>query len=296
MTLGNALRQGRSWLEQGQIAEARAAAEVLLADIVGLHRPALYLYADRPLSAAEWTRYQAYLQRRLRGEPVQYILGHQEFWSLTFEVTPAVLIPRPESELLIEYGLYLVKQWHRAYPSAPLSILDVGTGSGNLAISLAHSLPASHVYGIDCSRKALEVARRNAQCLGVATRTAWICSDLLSALQPATQQFALCVANLPYVTTAEWHSLPAEIREYEPSGALVGGADGLESIRRLIMTLPPFLAPGASMLLEVGWQQAAEVRVLLQRQQAFQAVGVYQDFAGIDRVVWALRHEEEAST
>ncbi len=294
MTVGAALRQGRSDLEQAQIAEARAAAEVLLADIVGLNRPALSLYADRLLSAVQWAVYQSRLQRRLHGEPVQYILGSQEFWSLSFTVTPAVLIPRPESELLVEYGIRLALQWQQRHPEQPLCLLDVGTGSGNLAISLAHSLPASRVWALDCAHSALQVAQKNARDLGVAAQVTWVCSDLLTALRPGAGHFALCVANLPYVTTAEWQSLACEVRDHEPARALLGGEDGLEWIRRLIVTLPAFLAPGASVLLEVGWQQAEAVRVLL--QQYFQTTGVYQDFAGIDRVVWALRHEGEANT
>jgi release factor glutamine methyltransferase len=223
----------------------------------------------------------------MHGEPVQYITGTQEFWSLAFDVNPQVLIPRPESELLVEHGIRVVQQWCQRYPHIPPVLLDVGTGSGNLAVSLAHTLPQSQVWGIDCALETLRVAQRNAQRLDVAERVHWVCGELLTALRPGEHRFALCVGNLPYVTTAEWHALPPEIRDYEPPRALLGGEDGLELIRRLISVVPDVLAPAGTLLLEVGWQQATAVCTLLQVQGCFRAFGTYQDFAGIDRVVWA---------
>jgi release factor glutamine methyltransferase len=218
---------------------------------------------------------------------VQYITGKQEFWSLEFAVSASVLIPRPESELLIEHGTPLVQQWCTAYPQACLAVLDVGTGSGNLAISLAHMLPQAHVWAVDRAYVALQVARQNAQRLGVAERLHWVCGDLVTAFHEDRRCFALCVANLPYVTTTEWDSLPREIKEYEPPGALWGGHDGLDLIRRLIATSHEVLAPGGFLLLEVGWQQATAVQIIIQQQGHFSAIGVYHDLAGIERVVWA---------
>jgi release factor glutamine methyltransferase len=223
----------------------------------------------------------------LQGEPVQYITGRQEFWSLEFAVDSHVLIPRPESELLVEHGARLAQQWCVAHPQAQLALLDVGTGSGNLAISLAHTLPQAQVWAVDCAFGALQVARRNAQRLGVVERLHWICGDLLTTFQMRGWRFALCVANLPYVTAAEWSSLPREIKDHEPCGALCGGKDGLDLIRRLIMTGPDLLAAGGTLLLEVGWQQAAAVQGVIRQQGRFGATGVYHDFAGIERVVWA---------
>jgi release factor glutamine methyltransferase len=223
----------------------------------------------------------------LQGEPVQYITGRQEFWSLEFAVDSHVLIPRPESELLVEHGARLAQQWHVTHPQAQLALLDIGTGSGNLAISLAHTLPQAQVWAVDCAFGALQVARRNAQRLGVAEQLHWVCGDLLTAFHMRAGCFALCVANLPYVTVAEWASLPREIKDHEPSGALWGGKDGLDFIRRLIATSADILAPGGALLLEVGWQQAAAVQQAIQQQGHFCATGVYQDLAGIERVVWA---------
>jgi release factor glutamine methyltransferase len=243
--------------------------------------------AAHSLSPDQKVAYRERLQRRLHGEPVQYITGKQEFWSLEFAVSPHVLIPRPESEILVEQGVRLAQEWCTAHPHARLAVLDVGTGSGNLAISLAQTLPQAHVWAVDRAYAALQVARQNAQRLGMAERLHWLCSDLITAFQDGTQYFALCVANLPYVTTAEWHSLPREIKDYEPPGALCGGKDGLELIRRLVASSPGVLAPGGSLLLEVGWQQAPAMQQMIRHQGHFRATGVYHDLAGIARVVWA---------
>ncbi len=286
-TIGAALRQAIRCLERHSVSEPQAAAEVLLADLLATTRPQLYVEADCPLRTEQHVTYIARLQRRLQGEPVQYITGKQEFWSLEFAVSAPVLIPRPESELLVEQGTRLAQQWCTAHPQTPLAVLDVGTGSGNLAISLAHTLPQAHVWAVDRAYGALQVARQNAQRLGVAERLHWVCGDLVTAFQGGRPCFALCVANLPYVTTAEWHSLPREIKDYEPAGALCGGRDGLDLIRCLIAASPEVLAPGGVVLLEVGWQQAPAVQETMRQQRYISSTGVYHDLAGIERVVWA---------
>jgi release factor glutamine methyltransferase len=286
-TIGAVLRQAIRCLERHGVSEPRAAAEVLLSDLLGTTRPCLYLEADCPLSTDQQGTFSKRLQRRLRGEPVQYITGKQEFWSLEFAVNSHVLIPRPESEVLVEQGVYLAQAWCTTHPHARLAILDVGTGSGNLAISLAHTLPQAQVWAVDRAYEALRVARYNAQHLGVAERLHWVCNDLLTAFQDGIRCFALCVANLPYVTAAEWQSLPREIKDHEPRGALCGGQDGLELIRCLVASSPEVLAPGGILLLEVGWQQASAVQETIRQQRHFSSTGIYRDLAGIERVVWA---------
>jgi release factor glutamine methyltransferase len=286
-TVRTALQEAVRCLDAYRIPEPRPAAEVLLADLLGVSRAHLYLDASCPLNATQQDFYTARIERRLRGEPVQYITGHQEFWSLEFEVTPHVLIPRPESELLVEHGIRFVSQWRIAQRELPLEILDVGTGSGNLAISLAHALAPDLVMGVDITMSALQVARRNGQRLGVAEHLRWICGDLVTSIRPDCQRFALCVANLPYVTAAEWSLLPQEIRDYEPPQALLAGETGLELIQRLIVTIPGILAPQGILLLEVGWQQAAAVIDLVRQCKYFQEVGGFRDFAGIARMVRA---------
>lgn len=286
-TVGEALRCAIQRLTRAEISEPRAAAEVLLANLLSLPRWQLHLERDRILETSLYTCYVECLRRRQSGEPVQYITGRQEFWSLEFEVNANVLIPRPESELLVEHGMRLAQQWRMLQPQQALHLLDVGTGSGNLAVSLARELPQSLVCGIDRSFDALRVAQRNARRLGVAAQLRWICGDLLAPLHPHVQRFALCVSNLPYVTLDEWRQLPREIRSYEPSGALVGGHDGLDLIRRLIAVSPQVLAMGGSLLLEVGWQQAAKVLDIVRQSGFFHRMDVYHDLAGIERLVWA---------
>jgi release factor glutamine methyltransferase len=287
VTIGVALREAGRCLEAHRIPEAGPAAEILLADLLAVTRPHLYFDAHRPLHATQQELYTARIKRRLRGEPVQYITGRQEFWSLEFEVNPHVLIPRPESELLVEHGVRYVRQWRETRQEQPLAILDVGTGSGNLAISLAHALPQSRVTGIDISAGALQVAQRNGRHLGVAERLTWVCGDLVTPLRPDCRHFALCVGNLPYITTAEWEQLPREVRQYEPPTALLAGEDGLECIQRLVPASPGILRPQGTLLLEVGWRQAAAVMRIIRQCTHFQEAGVFRDFAGIERVVWA---------
>ena len=284
--LRSMLRRAAKCLGRHRIAEPLADAEVLLADVLTLPRLNLYIDAHRPLSDAQQDTYRAHLCRRIRGEPVQYITGKQEFRSLTFEVSPQVLIPRPESELLVEHGARWARQWARRHEASDLWCLDVGTGSGNLGISLLHELPACTVCGVDSSLAALQVARRNARCLGVAAGWHGLCGDLVEPLQCDAPRFAVCVANLPYVTDDEWQALPPHIKDHEPAAALLGGADGLDVIRRLITAAPAVLAPQGMLLLEVGWRQAAAVVALMRQAARFEATGVHRDFAGIDRVVW----------
>lgn len=288
-SVGKLLREAVQRLTQAAISDPRAAAEILLADLLGCPRYSLFLDTHRHLEANQVDCYEAWLVRRLRGEPVQYITGIQEFWSLPFRVNPHVLIPRPETELLVEYGAQAVQTWQTLYTTSPVSVLEVGVGSGCVAISLAHQLPASQVWGVDLSMQALQVAQDNARHLGVNDRMRWVRADLVTAFRRQAESFALCVSNLPYVTTAEWEALPREVRDHEPSLALLGGPDGLDVIRRLVATSSDILAPGGMLLLEVGWQQASRVVGCLQQQAAFDATGIHLDLAGIERVVWARK-------
>ena len=288
-TVGEVVRHAGLTLEREGISEPRAAAEILLADLLALSRPMLILESRRTLSAPQCEMYAARIHRRLQGEPIQYITGVQEFWSLPFRVNAHVLIPRPETELLVDYGIRLLRSRLAGQAPIGLTALDIGTGSGNIAISLAHTLTTCRVLGIDISREALGVAQQNASNLGLADRTMWVRGDLAKPLRSAQCRFDLCVSNLPYVTLAEWACLPREIKDYEPTLALTGGDDGLALIRRLIPMIPPLLASGGMVLLEVGWQQAADVVALVCQQPLFGEVGIYKDFSGIDRVVWARK-------
>ena len=280
------LQRAAGCLEIHGVPEPLADAEVLLAHVLTLTRLHVHMDALQPITPLQQQAYRDCLQRRIQGEPVQYITGVQEFHSLDFEVTADVLIPRPESELLVDQGVCRAREWARQNAATHPCCLDVGTGSGNLGISLLHELPDSSVCAVDSSLAALNVASRNARRLGVDDRWQGLCGDLVGPLGSDASGFAVCVANLPYVTNAEWQGLPEHIRDFEPVAALRGGADGLDVIRRLIMAAPEVLAAGGTLLLEVGWQQADAVECLMRRTARFEGTGRVRDFAGIERVVW----------
>jgi release factor glutamine methyltransferase len=251
----------------------RLDAELLLAETLGLDRVGLYLNFERPLQAAELATYRDRVRRRAGREPLAYILGMTEFWSLPLKVTPDALIPRPDTELLVEQALQRV--------AGPARVLDVGTGSGALAIALAHERAEWQVTALDLSPAALAVAGENAGANGVAERIALLEGDL-AALPDGP--FALIVANPPYIAHAELATLMPEVRDFEPHLALDGGPDGLDAYRALAGQAGRVLIPGGWLLVEVGMGQAPAVQAL------FAAAGLTElfsalDLAGIERVV-----------
>jgi release factor glutamine methyltransferase len=258
---------------------SRLDAELLLGHALGVERIQLYTQHDKPLGAVELEAIRALVRRRLAREPVAYLTGKKEFWSLELQVSAAVLIPRPETELLVEIALRLARR------SSATTIVDVGTGSGAIALALAKELPAVTVLGLDRSLEALEVARGNGARLGLplALRE----GDLLDAL-PDDLVPDLIVANLPYIARGELASLAPEIREWEPRLALDGGEDGLDAIRRLIPEAALRLRPGGALALEHGSGQAPAVRELLEAA-GFVDVCVERDLAGLERVTWGTR-------
>jgi release factor glutamine methyltransferase len=283
------------------VSEPRASAEVLLAHVLGLSRLELYLRHDQPLTPDELAAYKALIRRRVRGEPTAYLTGHKEFWSLDFLVTPATLIPRPETELLVECLLEVLPGRDRGpegataisaagedRPGMPLLGLEVGVGSGAVIIALARELPQWRWLGVELSAPALEVARTNAARLGVAPRVQFIQGNLLSFLKPGPW-FQAVVANLPYISAREWEQLPVEIRKFEPREALWGGEDGLELVRPLSREVHRFLAPGGWLALEVGQGQAEAVRASLAETRAYEEITTLRDYQGIPRVVRARR-------
>lgn len=262
------------------IEEPRLNAEVLLAHV--LEKDRVYLYANyhAPVNRNERDRYRELIKRRAGLEPLAYLTGTREFMSLEFQVTPAVLIPRPETELLVEKVLELVK------PREEISICDVGTGSGAIAVSLAHYLPGAVVCAVDISDAALQIARQNAQRYGVAVE--FIQGDLLSRFHQS-ESFDIICANLPYISDEEYAELEPGVREYEPQQALLGVGDGLELYRRLVPQAWPLLKPGGFMLWEIGWQQGQEAAGLL---PVTARVQLFQDWSGKDRLIVA---EKEAN-
>ena len=270
MTRRQALGRAVSRLQRADASDAALDAQWLLAHVCGAERLALLLALDEPLSAQEWTCFDALLARREAGEPLQYVLGEASFLGRAFRVDPRVLIPRADTETLAEAMC--------ACLTPGLRVLDMGAGSGALAISAALACPQARVTGADISEDALAVARENGERLGA--RVEWVRSDLFSALEGRC--FDMIVSTPPYIPTGELEGLQREVRR-EPVLALDGGEDGLACYRAIVRGLPGRLCPGGSLLLEVGDGQAARVRALLEK--LFDSTAVLADLSGLDRVV-----------
>src|SRR5208337_3388765 len=299
-TIVELLRWTADYLKDKGVLEPRASAEVLLAHVLNLSRLDLYLRYDQPLSPEELARFKALVVRRRQGEPVAYLTGHKEFWSLDFQVRPGVLIPRPETEILVASALEAARSmmglepgcWEPQEFASPKQTvlwgLEIGVGSGAVVVALARELPQMAWLALDLSETSLTLARDNARRHGVADRLRFVRSDLLSGLNPGPR-FALLVANLPYVPRAQWEQLPREIRDFEPQQALLGGEDGLELIRALTQEAHRYLRPGGCLALEVGEGQAGEVLELLRQTGAYQGLETLADYQGIKRVLRGMR-------
>ncbi len=267
------LQWTEGYLRDKGIEGGRLDAQLLLAEILGLDRVGLYLQFDRPLEAAELAAFREMVRRRARREPVQYILERAEFWSLPLRVTPAVLIPRADTEVLVEEALRV--------GSAAEAILDVGTGSGAIALALASELTAARVQGIDLSPEALALAEYNARRNDLHGRVAFCRGDLRDLPEGP---WGLIVSNPPYIPAADIAALGPEVRDFEPRLALDGGPDGLDAYRRLAAQASDRLAPGGWLVVEVGIGQAEEVSELF-LQSGLTEIFTRDDYAGIPRVV-----------
>ncbi len=285
-TIGRLLTWTTDYLKQQGAASPRLDAEVLLAAARGCQRIALYTAYDQIADEATRSAFREYVRRRAAGEPVAYLVGHREFFSLSFQVTRDVLIPRPETEHLVVEVLDLLKI--RPGDERAARIVDVGTGSGAIAVSVAKHAPACRAIAVDNSPQALQVARGNADRHQVSDRIEFVLSDLLAAV-PTTEPFDVVASNPPYVSEAEWSQLPPDVRDYEPRSALVGGATGSETIARLIPQAAERLRPGGWLLLEISPMIEAAVQQLLDRDGRFQAVQTAKDLAGLPRVIRGKR-------
>jgi release factor glutamine methyltransferase len=298
----SALKEGLARLRAAQVPSHTLAAEVLLLHVLGRDRAWLYSHPEAPLDAAATEKYFALVARRAAGEPTQYLTGKQEFWGLEFQVTPAVLIPRPETEHVVEVALErlgargLKIDLKTGAPSPPLRIADVGTGSGCLAVALAHELPHAEVFATDVSAAAIEVARRNAARHAVSDRIHFVQTNLLDALFPSSLAprpsplfFDLIVSNPPYVARSEAASLPREVREHEPEAALFGGPTGIEIYAGLMKQAAALLCPGGNLVVELGYGAADRVREILTAQPGWANTCTTNDLAGIPRVLAAER-------
>jgi release factor glutamine methyltransferase len=291
------LRRTAAYFQEKDVSEPRASAEVLLAHALGITRLDLYLKHDQPLTPEELSRFRDLVKRRADGEPVAYLTGHKEFWSLDFTVSPAVLIPRPETEILVEAVLEAMRESGQGpqptknqKPKTKNHFwgLEIGVGSGAVVTVLAKELPDMSWIGLDLSHEALNVARKNARRHEVEERIHFLQGNLFTGLKPVPR-FALIVANLPYVSEPEWQTLPRDIRFYEPKEALVGGVDGLALLKPMAREAHRYLKPGGWLALEVGPGQAEIISELLEKVGAYDRLEVVRDFQGINRVVRARR-------
>lgn len=260
------------------ITTARLDAELLLSEALGIDRVRLVVDRERPLSPAELAAVRELIKRRRTGEPIAYILGRREFYGLAFRVDRRVLIPRPDTEALVEVGLARTR---RAYMFG--NLLDLCTGSGCVAIAFAKQRPTWRVLGTDVSTDAIALAQENAVRLGTAFNTAFWTSDLAAALPPE-RRFDLVTANPPYIPSGEVAALDPSIRDFEPPSALDGGPDGLDLLRRIASEAGARLSPGGVLAVEVQFDQAARVRELLERA-GFVAIETQRDYGGHERVV-----------
>jgi release factor glutamine methyltransferase len=281
MTLHEALERGALQLGAGPHPEkARRDAEVLLLHASGRSRTDLLAHGEDEFSLAESLRYKSLLDRRAKGEPIQYITGETEFYGLPFRVTPDVLIPRPETEHLVETVVALARSF-----AAP-RIVDIGAGSGAISVALAHHLPKARITTTDLSEAALAIARENVRSSGVADRICFLQGDLLAPL--AGEKFDIIVSNPPYVPARDRDSLSVEVREYEPLLALFAGEDGLDIYRRLIPAAFVALTSGGFIALEIGYGQADAVQNFL-RAAGFAQIEFTPDLQSIPRVAAAQR-------
>jgi release factor glutamine methyltransferase len=296
-----ALKEGMAKLRAAKVPSHTLAAELLLMHALGRDRTSLYTHPEALLETADADKYFALIARRASGEPTQYIIGKQEFWGLEFEVTPAVLIPRPETEHVMEVALArlgprgLKIHMHTGLPRDKLRVVDVGTGSGCLAISLAYELPHAEVLATDISAPSLEVARRNATRHAVADRIRFLQMDLLESLGQQPGSFDLIVSNPPYVASDEADQLQREVRDHEPREALFGGPTGVEIYARLIEQAAALLRSGGILVLELGYNSAEHVRAILTEAKGWTNVSFTNDLAGISRVASADRISENIS-
>lgn len=282
MNVRQAIQTGIERLQSEPIGPPRMAAEALLMHAVGRDRAFLHAHPEYELTQKEEREFETAVAKRASGIPLQYITGHQEFWGLDFVVTPAVLIPRPETEHLVESALRLIRESGIERPR----IIDVGTGSGCIILSLAHDVKNAELHAVDISNPALQVARENAERQRLTDRVKFHEGDLLTNFLGAPGYFDFVLSNPPYVGRSEADKVQREVREHEPEVAVFGGEQGLDIYERLIPQAHQVLKPGGYLLLEIGYSIEEPVRNLL---EAWNEVRAVPDLQGIPRVVIARK-------
>lgn len=286
-TIMKILNWTKQYFESKGVENPRLDAEVLLCAVLKCQRITLYVDFERPLSEEELAKYREYVQRRGNFEPLAYILGEKAFMRNSFKVNKATLVPRPETELLVESITRAAKVLK---PDGDVKILDIGTGSGAIIVSLLDYLPQAKGVGVDISVDALIVAKENADNIGVSGRIGFVRSDIFSKL-PLEKKFDIIVSNPPYIPAADMKDLDKDVQQ-EPRGALDGGADGLDFYRRITAEAAQHLADEGLLAFEVGIKQAEAVAKLC-LDNGFSKTGVRKDYAGIDRMVFAVKAARE---
>jgi release factor glutamine methyltransferase len=276
-SIAEVLKDASRMLEAAGVPEARRDAGSLLSFVLGKDRTFLIGHAEDPVDDDSLNQLREFVERRAGGEPLQYITGVQDFYGREFRVTPDVLIPRPETELLVEAALEVTK-------SAEAFICDIGTGSGCITVSLLCEIPGARAVALDKSPAALEIAKLNAARHSVSDRAMFTVSDCFDALAPRKYQFDLIVSNPPYVSEAALAGLQREVRDHEPVVALSPGPDGLSVIRRLLRDAPAYLKPNGHMVMEIGFDQGEAVRDLVD-ESVWSLLGIRPDLQSIPRIV-----------
>lgn len=279
-SIARALVEAAQILREAGVTNARREAASLLEHIIARDRTYLLTHAETALASADVRRLRELVERRAAGEPTQYITGHQEFYGLDFEVTPDVLIPRPETELLVETALGLLGKMELEAPF----ICDVGTGSGCIPVAILHERLEVHAVGLDISTAALSVAARNSGRHGVRERLSLIASDCFSALDLERARFSMIVSNPPYIEEDALASVQREVRDHEPRMALTPGGDGLRVIQRLMRDAPSFLERSGYLLMEIGFDQHEAVRNSVD-SKVWELLDIHKDLQGIPRLV-----------
>jgi release factor glutamine methyltransferase len=288
MTVLEALNGSTRYLKDHQIENPRLNAELLLAHCLNLSREGLYVHLNCQWREEDREKLDGLIKRRISGEPLQYLLGHQEFWSIDLKVDPRGLIPRPETELLVEQALLILSA---TSPGKRLCVVEIGTGSGAIAISLARELRDGLIVATDKSRAALGLAKENAESAGVLDRIKFVHGDLLGPFRPSRddEPFDLILFNPPYIISSEIEKLVREVKDHEPIIALDGGGDGMEFYRRIVSQASLYLRRGGWLLLEVGQGQGENVCQMIEREGDFSPSERLKDLSGIERVVKAQR-------
>jgi len=282
MTIQDILHESTKALEAADIPLARLDAEVLLSFCLGDDRLEFYKNPDKTISEMQLDAYRNLIARRLQWEPVAYITGRKEFWSFTLEVNSSVLIPRPDTEIIVEEALDICHN----FTSLPVWILDIGTGSGAIALALASEIDGAKVMATDISAAALALAQKNAATLGLKERIDFRQGNLF---EPVDGLFDIIVSNPPYIAANDYEELPASVKDFEPREALLAGASGLEFYEKLIYSAAAYLKKNGWLLLEIGAKQETGIRSILKASGLYESIKMRRDYAGLPRVIKARR-------